>query len=283
MLHFFSLLYRCRRRRWLSPLLAATFAWGSILTIPQIGRAGDWLDLIFQAIQVVQLSNLSDQQEVELGQQIDQQLVGNEIRLYRNREINQYVNRIGQRLARVSTRPHISYTFQIVEDSSINAFATMGGFVYLNTGLITAADNEAQLASVIAHEIGHIEGRHAVEQMQQTAIAQGLMSAAGLDRNAAVNIGVDLALRRPNSRQDEFEADQLGADTLKKAGYAPIAAVDFMRKLVNQTGSTPTFLSTHPASSERVEALEQSIDPVQARVGDGLSNQAYRSRIRVLL
>ena len=197
--------------------------------------------------------------------------------------INKYVNRIGQRLARVSTRPNISYTFQVIADEGVNAFTTMGGFVYVNTGLIAIADNEAQLASVIAHEIGHIAGRHAVEQMQQMAIAQGVMSAAGLDRSAAVNIGVELALRRPNSRQHEFEADQLGVETLKKAGYAPIAAVEFMRKLVNQSGATPAFLSTHPASSERIEAMEQSIDPARARVGDGLDNQAYRSRIRVLL
>ena len=89
MLNFFSLRYHCRRRCWLYPLLSITFALVSILTIPQMGRAGDWLDLIFRGIQIVQLSNLSDQQEVELGQQINQQLVGNEVRLYRNRDVNQ--------------------------------------------------------------------------------------------------------------------------------------------------------------------------------------------------
>ncbi|MDJ0706226.1 MAG: M48 family metallopeptidase [Leptolyngbyaceae cyanobacterium MO_188.B28] len=272
------------RRRWLSSLLlSATFVGGTLLATPQIGWAGDLLDLIFQAIQVVQLSNLSDRQEGELGRQINQQLVGGEIRLYRNQQINQYVNGIGQRLARVSSRPDITYTFQVVEDDSINAFATMGGFVYVHTGLIAEADNEAQLASVIAHEIGHIAGRHAVEQMQQMAIAQGVMTAAGLDRNAAVNIGVELALRRPNSRQHEFEADELGVATLQKAGYAPIAAADLLRKLVNQTGSTPAFLSTHPAASDRIEAIEQSIEPGRARVGSGLNGQAYRRRIRVLL
>jgi len=75
----------------------------------------------------------------------------------------------------------------------------MGGFVYVNTGLLKLADNEAELASVIGHEIGHIASRHTVEQMRGTAIAGGVATAAGLDRNTAVQIGVDLALRRPHS------------------------------------------------------------------------------------
>jgi len=79
----------------------------------------------------------------------------------------------------------------------------MGGFVYVNTGLLKLADNEAELASVIGHEIGHIASRHTVKQMQKTAIAGGVATAAGLDRNTAVQIGVDLALRRPHSRQAE--------------------------------------------------------------------------------
>ncbi|NJN86583.1 MAG: M48 family metalloprotease, partial [Leptolyngbyaceae cyanobacterium SL_7_1] len=164
----------------------------------------------------------------------------------------------------------------------VNAFATMGGFVYVTTGLIRTADNEAQLASVIGHEIGHIAGRHAVEQMRETAIAQGVATAAGLDRNVAVAIGVELALRRPNSRQDELEADQLGLSNLIRAGYAPSGTVGFMQKLLNQS-SVPAFLSTHPATADRITALNRMIDPATANVGDGLDNAAYRSRISRLL
>jgi predicted Zn-dependent protease len=118
--------------------------------------------------------------------------------------------------------------------------------------------------------------------MRQTAIARGLTAAAGLDRNTAVNIGVELALRRPNSREDEFEADQMGLETLEKAGYAPSGMVAFMEKLLKGGGSVPSFLSTHPATSERINALERAINSGRANVGDGLSTDAYKNRIRAL-
>jgi predicted Zn-dependent protease len=283
MLNLFSFLSRRYQRRWLYPLLSVVIALSLVLGSPQVTQARPWFDLIFRGVQIFQLSNISAREEIQIGQQINQQLVGSEIQLYRNSEINRYVDQIGQRLAQESTRTDIPYKFQVVNDKNINAFATMGGFVYVNTGLLTAADNEAQLASVMAHEIGHIAGRHAIGQMRQQAIAQGVAAAAGLDRNLAVQIGVDLALRRPHSRQDEVEADELGLDTLQNAGYAPVAMVDFMEKLLKKGGSVPTFLSTHPATSDRINALEQAIDPARSNVGDGLDTNAYRSKIRALL
>ena len=283
MLNLFSFLSRRYQRRWLYPLLSVVIALSLVLGSPQVTQARPWFDLLFRGVQILQLSNISPRQEIQIGQQINQQLVSSEIQLYRNSEINRYVDQIGQRLAQESTRTDIPYKFQVVNDKNINAFATMGGFVYVNTGLLTAADNEAQLASVMAHEIGHIAGRHAIGQMRQQAIAQGVAAAAGLDRNLAVQIGVDLALRRPHSRQDEVEADELGLDTLQNAGYAPVAMVDFMEKVLKKGGSVPTFLSTHPATSDRINALERAIDPARSNVGDGLDTNAYRSKIRTLL
>lgn len=282
MLNRFSLLWRRCRRRFLYPLLSLVLALSVIFITPLVAQAS-LIDLIFNGIQAIQLSNISDRQEVQIGQQINRQLVSTEIKLYRNQEITSYINQIGQRLEQQSKRPDIPYTFQVVNDKSINAFATMGGFVYIHAGLIAAADNEAQLASVMAHEIGHIAGRHAIAQMRQAAVTRGLAAAAGLDRNTMVNIGVELALQRPNSRKDEFEADQMGLDTLKKAGYAPSAMVGFMEKLLKKENSQPTFLSTHPATSDRIKALEQAIAPATANVGEGLNNIAYKDKIRVLL
>jgi len=282
MLNPLSSLSRRYRRRFLYPLLSLVLTLSLVVGTAQVTQAS-FLDLIFQGIQFVQLSNISDRQEVQIGQQINQQLVGEEIQLYRNPQITSYVNEIGQRLAKASKRPDIPYTFQVVNDKGINAFATMGGFVYVNAGLIAAADNEAQLASVIGHEIGHIVKRHSIQQMRQTAIARGLAAAAGLDRNTLVNIGVELALQRPNSRKDEFEADQEGLYNMEQAGYAPSAMVDFMEKLLKSGGSVPTFLSTHPATSDRIEALEQAIPPAQANVGNGLDSNAYKNKISVLL
>jgi predicted Zn-dependent protease len=135
---------------------------------------------------------------------------------------------------------------------------------------------------VVAHEIGHIVGRHAIKQMRQQAISQGVLTAAGLDRSAAVQIGVELALSRPNSREDELEADQLGLTNLKRAGYAPVGMISFMRKLLKQGGSVPSILSTHPATSERIKALEAKVDPQTANSGMGLDTQAYQSKISSL-
>lgn len=267
------------RRRWFHFLMACLVTAGIIIGSATPAPAiPSWLELIFRGVQVIQLSSMSDRQEVELGRRINDQLVGREFRLYTDSDINRYVDQIGQRLVPTSDRPDIPYTFQVVRDDQINAFATMGGYVYVTTGLLRTADNEAELASVVAHEIGHIAARHAVEQMREAAIAQGVMTATGVDQNAAVNIGVELALRRPNSRRDELEADQLGLANLRQAGYAPSAMVSFMRKLL-RAGSPPTFLSTHPSVQSRVEALEAQIDPATANVGDGLNNETYQARV----
>lgn len=274
----------CSRKRWLYRLLSVVTAVFLCVGSLKPSYSIPWQELIYRGVQILQLSNISDEQEVELGQQINQQLIeGGEIKLAQNPRINAYLNQIGQRLAKNSDRPELPYTFQVVDDQSINAFATMGGMVYIHTGLMVAAANEAELASVVAHEIGHIVGRHAVQQMRQRALAQGLLSAAGLDQRTAVQIGVELALHLPNSRGDELEADQLGLANLQRTGYAPVAMVTFMEKLQQQGGAAPILLSTHPATSDRIVALQQAIDPETAEVGEGLNSQAYKNNIRPLL
>ena len=248
---------------------------------PSYGNS--WLELMIRGIQVVQISNISSDREVELGKSINQELISSgRAKIYRNQAIERYIDRVGQRLAITSQRSDIPYTFQIVDDDSINAFATMGGYVYLNKGLIAAAENEAELAGVIGHEIGHIVGRHGIEQMRDRALAQGLLSAAGLDRNDAVQIGVELAVSRPNGRSDELEADRFGLDNMTKANYAPAGILGFMQKLLKRGGSTPSFLSTHPATSERINSLRQQIDPRVVNSGDGLDARAYRQQISSL-
>ncbi len=269
------------RKRWMYGFLSLIFAISIVLTNAQTSRAISWLDLIRSGAQIYQLSSISDKEEIKLGREINQELIrSGQARIYRNPQITRYVNRIGQRLAQHSQRPNIPYTFQVVDDNNVNAFATMGGYVYIHTGLMETAENEAELASVIGHEIGHIAGRHAIEQMRQRAISQGVLSAAGLERSQAVQIGVELAVNRRNSREDELEADGFGLDNLQKAGYAPSAMVSFMKKLLQQGNSIPTFLSTHPATSERIRLLQQNIDSKTANVGNGLNSKVYRNRIR---
>lgn len=274
--------YSCYVYRCLGLIGAATVSLAG-LSQGQPARADiDLLDLIFQGVRIIQISNLSDEQEIALGQEINRQIL-QQVEVYDNASITQYVDAIGQQLVSGVDRPQIPYTFQVIEDDRINAFATLGGFVYVNTGLLQAADNEAQLASVIGHEIAHVDRRHAIQQLQQAAIAEGILTAGGLDSNAAIGLGVELALHRPNSRAHELEADESGLSLLEQANYAPIAAVNFLKKLLDQPQTTPDFLSTHPHPEERVEALEARLDPATASTGQGLNNAAYRDRIRPLL
>ena len=265
-------------QRWL-------YAGISILTIgmitigqPQMSQSADLLQLLIKGAQIAQLSNMNDAQEIALGEQTNQSISA-EVKISRNPAMINYIDRIGQRLARNSARPNLKYTFQVVEDDSINAFATMGGFVYVNTGLMKAADNEAQLASVIGHEIGHITGRHSIQHIKQAAIAQGVTSLLGVDRDQIVQIGVQVALTLPNSRQDEYDADRRGLTTMIQTGYAPSAMPEFMKKLISSK-SSPEFLSSHPAVPERVANLQRMIPSAYRNRTDGLNASTYKQSLR---
>lgn len=282
MLKHSSPMSRRFHRHWFYPLVSITITLSIVLGSSYSSWAVPIEKLIFRGIQVIQLVNITPRQEVALGGQINEQLLEKQVRLYQNQDAQGYINQIGQRLALASRRPNIPYTFQVVDDSNVNAFATMGGFVYVNTGLIAAASNEAELASVIAHEIGHIAGRHAIKQMRQTAVAAGVATAVGMDESALVQIGVELALSRPRSREAEYEADQMGIEMLVRSGYAPRAALDFMAKLL-KGGSLPAILSTHPATSARISAMERMIDPTIADMGDGLDSASYRATVERIL
>ena len=265
----------------LMSLLLAVFA------NPFVASAFDLSDLfriLPSAIQIIQLSSIGDNEEVALGQQIDQQ-IQQEVRLSRDPAANALVNRLGQILVPTSDRPNIPYKFRVVDDKNLNAFATMGGFVYINTGTIAASDNVAQLASVIGHEMGHISGRHSLEQMKQMAIAQGIATIAGVADDRLVGIGVNLALRLPNSREAEFDADRRGLVNITRSGFAARAMPAFMQKLASSSrNDAPSFLNTHPATSERIAALNQTIQTNNLNTSGGLNDGDYqriwRSRFR---
>jgi len=269
-------------RRLIYGVVSLTLVLGIGVYTAQPSQAG-WLDLLIQGAQVYQLSNMSDSQEVDLGKGINAQLVnGGGMSVYQGAALNTYVNQIGQELAAVSDRPNLPYTFQIVEDDAVNAFATMGGYVYVTTGLMAAADNEAELAGVIGHEIGHIAGKHAVKQMRQAAITQGITGALGVNRDRLVNIGTQVALQLPASRSDEYEADVHGFESMGRAGYHQSGMVTFMQKLV-RGGGQPEFLSTHPNAQNRVNALQDRLETSAIpAANDGLSESDYDVRVRSL-
>ncbi|MEO0375473.1 MAG: M48 family metallopeptidase [Cyanobacteria bacterium P01_A01_bin.17] len=251
-------------------------------------QAFPWGDFIRQGVQVLQFSNLSTRNEVALGNQIHNNLVSQGMKLYQNQAVNAYVNRVGQRLvSRSQGHRDYSYIFQVALDSRVNAFATMGGRVYVTTGLLKAAGNEAELASVLGHEIAHVKERHLVKQIRQRTLTTGLIgTATGLSQSQAANIGIELLVNRPKGRGDEYEADQVGLEILRQAGYAPSAAPAFMKKLLSDK-RTPTFLSTHPAVPDRLKALQDSIEKDSTHSCDrnpnlqscGLDVQSYQQNV----
>ncbi|WP_017323973.1 M48 family metallopeptidase [Synechococcus sp. PCC 7336] len=253
----------------------ATIAAAATITAPP-ANAIDFGRLLFNGLRAIQLSNISERQEIELGRDINNQLVrSGEFQIETNPQLVNRVNRIGRRLVPHTDRPDLPFTIQVVRDNSINAFATTGGFVYITTGTLRAADNEAQIASVLAHEMAHITERHVVEQMRRSTLAQAGAQALGVDNSALAALGVELGIRRPRSRAAEYEADAEGLDILAQAGYDPNAMPQFLSKLLGAS-SPPAFVSTHPHTEDRIERLN-------AMIAQRFPNQSQRAtRVEVL-
>jgi beta-barrel assembly-enhancing protease len=267
-----------RARRWVYGLIAFALVLVISFGPTAIARAIDWAEIIQRGVQVIQLSNISDAQETEIGQQLNDR-IAKDMKLESRTDLARYVNEIGQKLVLQGDRPKLKYTFQVVKDDGINAFATMGGFVYINTGTIKAADDEAQLASVIGHEIGHITGKHALKRLQSAAKAQLGLSAIGVKTNVLVDIAYELLLNRPNGRQAEFDADGRGLKMISNAGYAQPSMVAFMRKLITDGAKVPTLLSTHPDTRDRVAGLEKLIQQNPSTGNAGTDVVAYAKRV----
>lgn len=218
---------------------------------------------------------VSESQELALGQQAHQQTL-QQYRVYNDAALQQYVDAVGQRLAAVSHRQDLRYTFTLLDSTEINAFALPGGFIYLTRGLLAYMNSEAELAAVLGHEIGHVTARHGVRQAssaQAASIGAGLLSILVPQmRGAAANQTLGLlstAVLRGYGREHELEADRLGAEYLRGAGYDPGAMLDVIRVLKNQElfdrklarleGREPRayhgLFSTHPDNDTRLKEI----------------------------
>ena len=238
---------------------------------------------------------LSEDDELKLAEQVHQELL-KQTRLVEDRSINEYVNSVGQRLARASERPNIPWRFYVVDDKAINAFATLGGRVYVHTGLLAATQSEAQLASVLGHEIGHIVGRHGlqnVKKSQKLGTYAGLAAIAGaiLGGQAGANLGGGLGnliaggYLMKHSRDAEREADYLGLYELKEAGYNTGGMVEMFEILQEVGASSPnafgSILASHPAPSERAANTRREISQhLRGSDRKGLSNSEDFQRLK---
>lgn len=221
-------------------------------------------------------TGISEQEEQTLGREIAGRMLG-AAPLVNDAEVQKYVNRVGRWVALQGERPDLPWHFGVIDTTSINAFAAPGGYVMLTRGLYEILDNEAQLAGVLAHEIGHIIRRHHVTVMQKSAaLSAGAQIAQRDNRSALINnmIGTGAEVfARGLDKSAEFEADLVGVVLAARAGYNPFALLDVLHKLnARGTGDNAMALlfKTHPAPDERLEQLGNALTPNLSRLPAGL-------------
>ncbi|AHI28026.1 M48 family metalloprotease [Marinobacter similis] len=241
-----------------------------------------------------QLSLIPENQELSMGAEQytpTQQTQGGQF--YLDPELTLYVREVGQKLAEVSDRPDLPYEFVVLNSSTPNAWALPGGKIAINRGLLTKFDDEAQLASVLGHEIVHAAARHSVQRMQQgmliSAGVAGLGFALSDNEWAGVlmggaAIGAQLALAQ-YSQSDELESDYYGILYMKKAGYDPTAAVELQQLFLELSeGRDSSFIqgmfATHPPSAKRVQRNRELVDEIGA--GGYRGEDVYKRKLATL-
>ena len=213
---------------------------------------------------------ISLEKEIALGKSLSQEIERN-VKLIQDPEITEYVSRLGQNIVHNSDAK-VPFTIKVIDSEEINAFALPGGFLYVNTGLIETADQESELAGVMAHEIAHVAARHSTEQETKMTIANYariplIFLGGGLAYNLYNLTGLLIPLEYLHfSRAAETEADYLGLQYMYKTGYDPTAFISFFEKVQAQEKKKPGKLakafSTHPPTEDRAEKTRQNIETI---------------------
>jgi predicted Zn-dependent protease len=248
---------------------------------------------------------MSTADEVRAGRQYHPQIVAEFGGEYGGPELRQYFNSIGQLLAQTVERRDLAYTFTLLNSDIVNAFATPGGYVYITRGLLALCSDEAELAAVLAHELGHIQALHHARRHGQSVLAQVLLAGAGIltsqvapqATRAVMDLGQigALTVLQRYSRENEFEADDLGMRYGGRAGYDPAAMARFLAKLRQHSrfeavlrGQSPDkvdefdYMATHPAPIERIQRARANADA--ARIAEPIvAEELYLGKIDGML
>jgi len=241
-----------------------------------------------------------DSKEVRTAKQMHVQFT-QAMGVHQDLELQEYVQRIGEKLAAVSERPELDWKFTIIDTDDVNAFATMGGYVYISRGIMPYFQNEAELAAVLGHEIGHIASEH-LKKQQQKGMLSGLASAAtaiftGQPALADLTNMAGQAIISGYGREAELEADRLGARYLAKAGYDPTAMIEVISTLKDQDtfererarleNRQPRLyhgvFATHPANDTRLQQAIADAGKVSlSATGETQNREGYLQAIQGL-
>ena len=229
----------------------------------------------------------SKQQDIEIGKEGSAE-IEKKVELINRKELSNYIQQIGRKLASAPEADEYPYTFKVVHDESINAFALPGGPTYVHTGLILAAENEAQLAGVMAHEIAHVALRHGTNQASKGSLLSlgamlggSLLGSGSIGSQLAqmgIGFGANSVLLK-FSRGAERDADILGARIMAHAGYNPIEMARFFEKLEAETGNrgaVAQFFSSHPNPGNRTQRVEEELQYFPQRSYETDSRQLAR-------
>lgn len=234
------------------------------------------------AIALLTGCGVSTQQEVQMGQQEAQQ-VNSQLPMVQDAVIQNYVNALGQRIARTTSRSDLDWQFHVVNSDVVNAFALPGGFIYVNRGVLARASNMSEVAGVLGHEIEHVVRRHSVQQLEQ---AQGANVGVGIlcaltgacqsgVAQAAINIG-GTAVFAKFSRTDEIQADEGGFNNVIRAGISPRGMYTFFQKLLAEEqqsggGNASAWFADHPGTEDRIADIQRMLNQVPAATLNSLA------------
>jgi predicted Zn-dependent protease len=229
--------------------------------------------------------------EKELGKQFDLAARA-QLPLIEDVEVNNYVSRIGQRIAAALNDSTFQYQFSVVRDPRLNAFAVPGGFVYVHGGLLTRAANDDEVAGVLGHEIAHVNAHHLARQQEATQLMNyatflGVLLSAVQPAIGAGAVAANAAAQLQYRREFEQEADYLGARYMRQAGYDPQGMLDFFKKMLDEQRTTPTFappyLLSHPLTDARLTNLEAVLRTHQWDAGLRKPTSLELQRVQVVV
>jgi len=236
--------------------------------------------------------------EQKLGKEFYEKLETNKLLIHDPRA-ERYISDIGNRIVKQSPVSIFEFRFSVIDSSAINAFATPGGYVYLNRGLITLVEDESELAGVLAHEIAHVNSRHIADIIAKSqkvsiatvaAVLAGAFLGGGGDLSAAVtsfSVAAGTSMNLRYSRQHEEEADRIGMAYLADTGYDPKGMLDFlriMRRYQFYSNSIPSYFLTHPGTDERIRYLDGLLQTTHTRKGrESIIGNLKRIQVSLLL